>query len=179
MKPEIADGKLEIEHKFLIKQPLDITIEHTKFFILQDYLQAEKGCSERVRLSINLSDLSQTFTYTKKVPKEIGALEFEKEISREKYQELLKLKDLSCRRIIKTRTVFYHKGLKFELDNFAEPIQFSMVEIEVEKLLKNIDFPSFIEVIAEVTKESGFTNGSIGRDPLLTKKKIRKLKDDK
>ena len=152
----------EIERKFLVKYPelplpFTISVSH----IVQTYLLAQPGVSERVR------DRDGKYYHTRKVRiSGARAEDSEGEISRERYEELLIRRDPTCRDIEKDRHVFDYKGQIFELDIFPFWRKQAMLEIELPDEGTPIDFPPFLTVLREVTDDPAYKNHSMARNIL-------------
>ena len=154
---------LEIERKFLIRRPgaewLETKAEGTD--ILQTYLvKGEKGLSGRVRKRSGKNET--VYTHTEK--RHISAMsreEYEREISEEKYRELLLQADPERRPIEKCRYVLMYKGQCFEIDLYPFWHDRALMEIELEDEAQEVDFPPEIEIIKEVTEDRRYTNSSM------------------
>ena len=149
----------EIERKYLVKMPsfpLPEKDEATE--ILQTYLLAGRGISERVRCR------NGRYTHTRKVRiSGIKAEELEETIDRAQYEALLQRRDPDLRSIQKVRHVFVYQGQRFELDVFPFWKKQAMLEIELEKEDTPVEFPPFLSCIREVTDEPAYKNHAMAR----------------
>lgn len=147
----------EIERKYLIKMPeFPLPAETRASSIEQAYLVNPDGNSERVRaragkyyhtLKVRISDMVRE--------------EYEREISRAEYDELLKRRDPKCALIRKVRYVFEYRGQVFELDVFPFWKKQAFLEIEMESEDAQVELPDFIDVIREVTEDRSYTNHAL------------------
>lgn len=154
---------IEIERKFLIRRPERNWLENAAdgSDILQTYLKkTESGFSSRVRRRSGKN--GTVYTHTEK--RHISAMsreEYEREISEEKYRELLLQADPERRPIEKRRYVLMYKGQCFEIDLFPFWHDRALMEIELEDEAQEVDFPPEIEIIKEVTEDKRYTNSSM------------------
>lgn len=147
----------EIERKYLIKMPeFPLPVETRASCIEQAYLVNPDGNSERVRaragkyyhtLKVHISNLVRE--------------EYEREISRDEYDALLKRRDPKCALIQKARHVFRYDGQTFELDVFPFWKTQAFLEIELPTENTPVRIPDFIEVIREVTEDASYTNHAL------------------
>lgn len=170
--------KIEIEHKYLVKSFSPEILFKNKipfetFHISQEYLtNIEKGVSERVRATTAIGGTKDlVYTHTIKRPATEGSLESDIEITEEEFLNLLKRKDSKSSPIIKYRYVFSYKLQTFELDSFVLPIQFHMMELEVDSLSRPVHLPEFLKLV-EVTEFKEFANKRIALDGSKTLNKI-------
>ena len=162
----MRDDCLEIERKFLIRMP-DIQWLETAAQaadIVQTYLEkGEKGLSSRVRRRSGKN--GTVFTHTEK--RHISSMrreEYEREISEEKYRQLLLLADSKRRPVEKRRYVLEYRGQNFEIDIYPFWSDRAIMEIELEDECQAVDFPPEIDIIKEVTEDKRYTNSSIARE---------------
>ena len=147
----------EIERKYLIKMPVfPLPVETAATDIEQAYLVNPEGNSERVRARAG------KYYHTLKVHiSNVVREEYEKEITREEYDELLKRRDTKCSFIKKVRHVFEYKNQTFELDVFDFWKKQAFLEIELPDENTPVEIPDFIEVIREVTEDRAYTNHAL------------------
>lgn len=153
----------EIERKFILfKIP-----EHLPTLkIKQGYLQLDKNCTIRVRSSISSTGINDTLTI--KGPSNSSGMsryEFETKISNEDSINLFKI----CHKPIieKTRHIYIHKNMKWELDEFHEENQGLLIgEIELEGENMKFDIPDIVK--EEVTGQSKYYNSMLQKRPYKT-----------
>lgn len=163
-------NNLEIENKYLVEFPaswsglaelFDGLVDVKR--ITQTYLRPEKDePSARVRKTVEglTGDTSVVYHYNKKKMIEAGVHdEYEKEISKDKYDEFLKDPHPDKVTVEKTRFVFKYKDQIFELDVFKGPLKgLAILEIELKDKDQKVDLPPFLKVIKEVTKDKSYNN---------------------
>ena len=153
----------EIERKFILfKIP-----EHlSNLKIKQGYLQLDKNCTIRVRSSISSTGINDTLTI--KGPSNSSGMsryEFETKISNEDSVNLFKI----CHKPIieKTRHIYIHKNMKWELDEFHKENQGLLLgEIEIERENMKFDIPNIVK--KEVTGQSKYYNSMLQKRPYKT-----------
>lgn len=165
---------LEIERKFLIKAPLSLKqmrlvwldatdVDH----INQFYLNSEKGITRRLRTLRNFGSDKCKYIYT--VKKNIAPginEENEKEISGDEFEELARRSNVDYAKspLFKTRYTFDYNDQMFELDVFEEELEGLIVlEIELDHMDDEIELPSFLNVIKEVTLDKAFRNSKLAK----------------
>ncbi len=164
--------KIEIERRWLVNVTLEnLPSDTQQLEIIQQYLISKE--TERVRQT-NQGD-KLTYHHTIKVSTPEGQLETENEISQEEFATLLQRVDPKRSIIVKHRYVFNYQGHKFELDRFISPVDFQILEVEIENPDEEILFPEFFESRIEVTKENGLSNYKIAAFPKAAKKLAAKL----
>lgn len=157
---------IEIERKYVIKLP-DITLiskqmEYTKSDIIQIYLKSKCGQTRRIRKR-GFFDRVEYYETTKIRIDEMSSTEIEKEINEEQYNILSKqiLSDSSP--IHKTRHTFVYEGQLFEIDVYPEWKNSAIMETELANRSDIVSFPSFLEIIKEVTGDKKYSNASMSR----------------
>jgi len=178
---------LEIERKFLLKNvPNFIKNEIKRYMIHQIYVEID-GKTHRFRMSETMgsgdskNDFSGYNTWVKdflsepkidyvhcvKVPISHGVFEeIEEGISRDKFMEM---ENMSHTYIIKTRYVYEHNELKWEVDEYHD-IKLVTLEVELDDINQDITIPEVIEkeLITEVTGQKVFSNQSLSIKGELT-----------
>lgn len=157
----------EIERKFLIEYP-DIRIleEHpgcTKSEIAQTYLKTDNGFTSRVRKRTTGGVTKYIFTEKKRV-NDVKCIENEREITKEEYNDLLKLADPERNTIEKTRYCLPCNGRIAEIDIYPFWTDRAIAEVEMEDETEEVALPDFIRVIREVTAEKAYKNASIAKN---------------
>lgn len=156
---------IEKEHKFLLHRimPWEIQVPHSDFKITQTYLRSSNPDIER-RVRRRESEEGTIFFYTEKRSITMfERIENERIIDEKEYMTLLLERDPEKREIRKTRTCFLFSHQRFELDNFDEEDQYSMLELEILGKAQKINLPDFIKqkMVREVTEEPAFRNSAI------------------
>ena len=144
---------LEVERRWLVKIPdnIDGFPFHT---IEQAYLSPESGFQGRIRR------WDDRFIYTEKARTGSSAvrIENEREITEDQYNEYKK--HIILNTIKKKRYIIPYGGLKFEFDIFENTVEsgYAIMEAELHDETVQVTMPDFIEVVAEVTEDSYYTN---------------------
>lgn len=144
---------LEVERRWLVKIPpnIDDFPYHT---IEQAYLSPESGFQGRIRR------WDDKFIYTEKARTGSSAvrIENEREITENEYNEYKKHTILNT--VKKKRYIIPYGGLKFEFDIFENTVEsgYAVMEAELPEESAAVTLPDFIEVVAEVTEDSYYTN---------------------
>ena len=156
----------EIERKFLIEYPaIRILEEHpgcTKSEIAQTYLKTDNGFTSRVRKRTTGGVTKYIFTEKKRV-NDLKCIENEREITKEEYNDLLKLADPERNTIEKTRYCLPCNGRIAEIDIYPFWTDRAIAEVEMEDETEEVALPDFIRVIREVTAEKAYKNASIAK----------------
>jgi len=153
----------EIERKFIL---FEIPKDLPTLKIKQGYLQLDKNCTIRVRSSISSTGVNDTLTI--KGPSNSSGMsryEFETKISKEDSINLFKI----CHKPIieKTRHIYIHKNMKWELDEFHKENQGLLIgEIELERENIEFDIPGIVK--EEVTGQSKYYNSMLQKRPYKT-----------
>jgi len=164
---------LEIERKFLLKNvPKFNRNEIDRFLIHQIYVDVD-GRVTRFRMHEKFNpkgsepEVERHYIKCNKRPISTGVFEeIEEEITQEVFRDMCH-KDHSY--IIKTRSVYEHGGLKWEVDEYHD-IKMVTLEVELEDINQEITIPEIIEreVICEVTGQKVFSNYSLSiRDEVI------------
>lgn len=160
---------LEIERKFLVKLP-DLSSLNVKrtVSITQTYLRhGENGSQRRVRRLAENGSVSYTYTEKVFITHSVRE-ENESKITEQKYLQLLSEMDTACAPVEKVRTCFSYHGQLFELDVYPFSDQLAIMELELESLSQNIDFPEDICVLKDVSDDHRYSNAALanaGRFP--------------
>lgn len=149
---------LEIERKFLVEMPDLKKLELLKLIsITQTYLiDGENGSQRRVR-RISCDD-NVSMTYTEKIfVSPVIREESEKFINSDEYISLLKeAKDTAT--VEKKRAVFLYQNQRFELDMYPFSQKYAILELELESPEQKIYFPTYVNVIKEVSGNELYSN---------------------
>ncbi|MGN1036592.1 MAG: hypothetical protein ACI4PX_02365, partial [Ruminococcus sp.] len=83
--------------------------------------------------------------------------ESEKTINSDEYSRLLKdAKDTAP--VEKKRAVFLYENQRFELDIYPFSQKYAVLELELESPEQEIYFPSYVNVVKEVTGDRNYSN---------------------
>ena len=144
---------LEVERRWLVKIPpnIDDFPYHT---IEQAYLSPESGFQGRIRR------WDDKFIYTEKARTGSSAvrIENEREITENEYNEYKNYTILNT--VKKRRYIIPYGGLEFEFDIFENTVEsgYAIMEAELPDESVQVTLPDFIEIVAEVTEDSYYTN---------------------
>lgn len=157
---------LEIERKYIIKMPdfsrISMQDEYTKSDIIQIYLASPKGETHRIRRREYLEKTSYFETRKIRID-EMSVTEIEGEISEEKYNELSRLIAYGTSPVVKTRHTFVYMGQLFEIDVYPKWHSTAIMETELSSREVQVEFPPFIEIVAEVTGDKAYSNAAMSR----------------
>lgn len=157
----------EIERKFLIEYPdvneLEAYPESTKSEISQTYLLTDDGFTSRVRKRTTNGATKYIFTEKKRV-NDVKCIENEREITKEEYNDLLKLADPERNTIEKTRYCLPYGGRVVEIDIYPFWTDRAIAEVEMEDEGESVRLPGFIKIIREVTSEKAYKNVALAKE---------------
>ena len=163
---------VETERKYLIKFP-DLaylrTVDGCRVLEMRqtylDRLPDEPQTEHRVR-SITENGVT-SYVYTKKSPRAyLSRFEEEREVSREEY-DLLRKDAYS--ELIKTRYAFPFAGHVMEIDVYPPEIGgetfdgYAILEVEMDDPDEAVEFPSFLEIVREVTDDKRYHNKTLAK----------------
>lgn len=159
-----SSAPLEIERKFLIAYPdladLAARAAGDVSEIVQTYLLAEKGASERVRARTRGGET--VYTHNTKIKlNAMKRIELEDTVDEAAYAALLRRADPACRRIEKTRYCVRADGFVWEIDIFPFWTDKAFLEVELPREDTPIVLPDFVHLIREVTEDSRYTNHAL------------------
>lgn len=156
----------EIERKFLIEHPDIALLEKQpncqKVEIIQTYLRSDENKEIRIRQR----GTQGSYIYFKTVKKYVTPttrVEMEERLSEKEYLKLLMEADTSMHQIRKTRYCLSENGQYFEIDLYPFWKDQAIVEIELLSEEQEIQLPSFLHVIKEVTDDDSYKNASLAR----------------
>ena len=158
---------IEIERKYVIRMP-DIDIlkhraDYTVSEIRQTYLESEPDVTHRVRMRVYGDKV--VFTETRKIRiDKISSHEDEREIDECTYKEFLTRIKKGTRTLTKTRHTFCALTGTFEVDIYPEWQRSCILEIELPSRETEVEIPSFISVIKEVSGDKKYTNASMSKE---------------
>lgn len=152
---------LEIERKFLIKRPSEQILNQIENMVQLDIFQAylnsdDPSIEKRIRQRGNKNVFSYFYT-EKKVISNLVRQETEYRISEKEYISLL---TKTNRSVSKKRYCFVFENQYLELDVYPDMAEQAILEIELTDQSKKISFPSWIEVIEEVTDKPEYKNAN-------------------
>ena len=166
---------LEIERKFLIYYPNIKELEKmpncTKVDIIQTYLKSEDGVERRIRARGIDGDYMYYLTNKKKISN-LKRIETERKLTQDEYLQLLMEADYNLHSIHKTRYCLSENNQYFEIDIYPEWDKQAIMEIELSSENDDIQVPSFIKVIKEVTEEEKYFNYNMEKKMPKQLKKI-------
>lgn len=154
----------EIERKFIIGMPdmseLSAMEAYTESKIRQTYLDAPAGVTHRVRERVYQGKTVYTENTKIRIDR-MSCRESEGEITRERYEALLREKKPGTRTLEKTRVTFFFAGHTLEIDRYPEWRDSCIMEVELEDRDEKILFPDLIRILREVTGNKSYTNASM------------------
>ena len=162
----------EIERKFLIKKPSEEQIANlgcvSKTNIIQTYLKKNDSNTERrIRQRGSLED-GFSFYYTEKTNLSNGIrIEKEEKITQFEYINYLTEADTNLHQISKTRHCFIYDNRYFEMDIYPFSDEYAIVEIELNDINEEINFPP-LDFIKEVTDDENYKNFSLANTLTLS-----------
>ena len=155
---------LEIERKFLIRYPKESFLAgaFSTTEIVQTYLSAPNGVSERVRKRWDAEQCK--YYHTEKIHiSDMTRIEKEREINEAEYLALLERADSERRPIEKKRCCINYQGQIFEIDVYPFYTDRAIMEIELASETQEVVFPPEAEIIREVTNDKRYTNASMAQ----------------
>lgn len=154
----MSKDNLEIERKFLLKKVPDFNKNQIKKKLIHQIYIDIDGKINRFREIVDLSSsVENKYIHCVKRPISKGVFEeIEEEISKEEFVEMSQ-KNHSY--VIKTRYVYEHGGLNWEIDYYND-IRLVTMEVELDDIDQKIEIPDLIkkEIITEVTGQKEFSN---------------------
>lgn len=155
---------VESERRFLVELGWEIPVHSVQAQIRQDYLRSSDGSIPRVRKWESRGHRS--YTQTTKIPLGNGsAIEKERRLSpREYLQTILAMRDPTRAPVFKERTCFVWEGQYMELDLFQDQeVDFAILEVELQDITDEVFLPPFLNVIREITGDSGYSNYALAK----------------
>lgn len=157
---------VEIERKYVIKIPdigeLMRQGDYTVSRIEQTYLESEEGVTHRVRKRVY--EDREVYTETKKMRiDKISSYEDEREIDGGEYLRLIERIKKGTRTLLKTRHTFRYSGQIFEVDIYPEWTSSCIMECELLSRDTEVELPSFINVVKEVSGDKKYSNASMSQ----------------
>jgi CYTH domain-containing protein len=158
----VGDG-VEIERKFVLAAPLPPEVLagfEEPVHIEQRYLHTPRvGLTRRVRAMTTAGATRYVYTEKERAPDRdddrpasSGAVmraEREVEVSAERYEELRREADHDYRVVVKDRWRVPAGDLVFELDHVTEPVDFWVVEVELDDPDTPVEIPSVFGTVRE------------------------------
>ena len=160
-------SQVEIERKYIIKMPdietLKSQMDYSSSEILQIYLPSDMGETHRIRQRVY--DEKILCTETKKIRIDnMSATEIEREISPLEFAALASNIKNGTSPIEKIRHTFVYENRLFEIDVYPQWKTTAIMETELESRETKVKFPSFINIIREVTGEKAYSNAQMSRE---------------
>lgn len=158
---------LEIERKFLIRMPDELTLTQNSARVLQLEQVYLKGAAPGVNVRIRKSVENGEVTYFKTEKKRISNLvreEREIVIDDHHYQILLGFADEELKPICKTRYCVPMGELTAEIDVFPFWTDRAFCEVELPAEDTTFTLPAWIQVIREVTDDRRYTNAALAKE---------------
>lgn len=156
---------LEIERKFLIRQTAELfdnCSESTD--IVQTYLiKSDPSVQRRVR-SMTTNGTAKYFYTEKRFLSASTREENEREISFEEYEALRCEADTELVPIIKTRHILNYRSQRFEIDCYPFSQSLASMELELSDENQTIYFPSYADIIKEVTGDKRYSNAALAKN---------------
>lgn len=148
---------IEMERKYLV-EIIDNIPDAVESEIFQTYLITDNNTEERVRKRGSNGNFIYFHTI-KKTISDLERIETEEIISPNRYIELLDRADKSRSTIHKIRKSFIWNKQYFELDTFISPDnKLTILEIEGVAEHEDIQFPSFLRVLEDITGNLEYYN---------------------
>ena len=151
---------IEIERKFLVSSfDLPFDVVHQTINIEQTYLIRGDNSEERVRK--RGQNGSYCYYQTIKTPTSDPMVRQEKEwpIKPLEYLAAIDSRADGTKEVIKKdRTCFLQNNIYYELDVFKNPEGLVLLEVELTDKNKDIEIPSFIKIMKEVTGDPSYSN---------------------
>ena len=154
------EKNLEIERKFLIKNPDTAILESVKGAKKIDITQAYTACGTRLRRWQD-GDMVSYIKTVKTHITDLTRIEIENEITREEYETLLKEETSSLK---KTRYRIPFEGHLLEIDIFPFWKNQAFLEIELQSEEETFSIPEYITVIKEVTEDKAYRNYALSKN---------------
>lgn len=156
---------VECERKFLIRYPdIDMLLKRgaTESYIEQTYLDAPCGVTERVRCR-TYPDRT-VYYHTRKVRlSTLSAEEYEKEISKEVYEELLSRREKNSITVKKRRFALPYESHVLEIDVYPFWSRQAVLEIELQDEGEDFAIPKELCVLREVSDDIAYKNVSLAK----------------
>lgn len=156
---------LEIERKFLIRQTPELFDNCSeKTDIVQTYLvKSDPSLQRRVR-SMTSNGCTKYYYTEKRFLSASTREENEREITCEEYEKLLSEADPALVPIIKTRHILNYNSQRFEIDCYPFSDSLASMELELSDEKQVIYFPSFADIIKEVTGDKRYSNAALAKN---------------
>lgn len=157
---------VEIERKYIIKMPCEQILaeqsEYSKSEIEQIYLPSQIGETHRIRRRVYADRTICTETRKIRLDR-MSSTEIEGEINEEKFLALSENILDGSSPINKTRHTFIYCGQVFEIDVYPAWRNTAIMETELDARESEVEIPSFIEIVREVTGDKAYSNAGMSR----------------
>ncbi len=151
----------EIERKYLIKYPdisyLESLPNCKKVDIVQTYLRSSPDTQIRIRQRGS----DGHYIYYRSEKRHVSAmrrLEIEERLTHDEYRRMLQDANPDVRPIHKTRYCLAEKNRYYEIDIYPEWKHQAILELELRDEGKEVELPSFLTVIRDVTGDKRYSN---------------------
>ena len=155
---------LEIERKYIIKMPDLVKMQmqegYSKSEILQIYLPSASGETHRIRRRDYGDKVICTETRKIRIDK-LSSTEIEGEIDLATFDKLAASPLSGTQPILKTRHTFLFSSQLFEIDVYPRWQNTAIMETELDTSDRVVEFPSFINIIREVTGNKAYSNAGM------------------
>ena len=157
-------NKIETERKYIIEIPnvkiLEAMSGFTSSEITQIYI-TDPERTHRIRKRVYLGGGVEYTENTKKRISGMSSIENERAITEDEFDVLKERIEPNSRALAKRRVTFEFLNKVFEIDVYPEWQRLCILEVELEREDEKIVFPSFINVICEVTGRREYSNHSM------------------
>lgn len=164
---KIKNAPIETERKYLIEYPnienLSLMPSYSCVHIEQTYLKKENGDKCRVRKITDNQGVKYIFTQKEKIS-ELSRYEFETEISKDEYENLLSFKMPESNTIVKDRHTFFYNNQKYEVDVYEFWADKATMEAETQKEDTKVLIPPCVTLIKEITFDKRYRNSSLAKN---------------
>ena len=158
----MSKAGLEIERKYLIRMPDEACLAAMPgceiWDIVQTYLTDGPDFSTRRVRSIQTGNRVQYIHTVKRRMSTLSNREWEAEISRGEYEQLLKDKNPALRAIHKRRYRIPYRGQLLEIDVYSFWYDRATLEIELDSEDQQVILPGWLQIVRELTGEAAYKN---------------------
>ena len=155
---------VEIERKYIISMPkisdMKSMTDYTSSDIVQIYLESLPSVTHRISSRKYHNRTEYTETKKTRIDK-MSAVEEEYAIDSERFEELSRKIRAGSVPITKTRHTFKFSEQLFEIDVYPAWQSSAIMETELPSRDTEVAFPSFINVIREVTGDKAYSNAGM------------------
>lgn len=162
---------LEVERKFRVRFsgiPDGLSSQsliRQTYLVCPDATPGSADSEERVRKRTSFISRGNSVGYTHTIKRRVGPgvrEEHEETIDGKQYLKYLTRGDSRYHPVDKVRTCFLYNNRVLEHDHYLGNLDgLEILEVEVENLSDPVDFPSWVEVIEEVTNNPRYSNSQL------------------